>query len=365
MRSRHIQIQLSFLLLLLIFQFGVAHAKDQGKTLWSVSYFGEGGEDYFHRPSDIEVDLKQALIYIADSGNNRIVVFDLEGNFLRTIGQEGQGPGEFSQPTGLYVDSESQLAVADYRNNRIQIFDAQGKFLRNINTKENRVADLLVIDGLYYTVSSFGTSGFNINMGSDAQTQPLVVVLDDSGEVVSEITITDFPEKQPFVRALKHRVNLSLSPDRRLFLPSTAMNLIQVFDLEGKRLAKFDRDLPFKPITPSLKSQSTGGDGENRVVQMIASVDMVSQSAKFGPDGRLYILGYIESLDKILKGAKDMRAAPTPALRFDVIDPDSFKVIRTLACDGSTRAFAVIESGRIICIHEDDAGELVLKNVQY
>lgn len=357
--------RLSCILVLLALMIGEIAADDQGKTLWTVSYFGEGDSDFFFRPSDIEIDRKQELVYIADSGNHRIVVFDLQGRFVRTIGKEGQGPGEFNTPTGLYVTEDSHLAVADYRNNRIQIFDPQGKFLRNINTKEIRVADLLIVDGLYYTVSSFGASGFNIIMGSDAETQPLVFVLDEKGEVVSEITITDFPEKQPFVRALKHRVNLSLSPDRRLFLPSTAMNLIQVFDLQGKRLAKFDRDLPFKPITPSLKSQSSGGDGENRVVQMIASVDMVSQSAKFGPDGKLYILSYIESLDKLLSGTKDKRAARAPALRFDVIDPDSHELIRTLPCDQSARAFAVHEGGRIIYIHEDDAGELVLKCVQF
>ena len=38
-----------------------------------------GDDDFFHRPSDIEVDRLQSLIYIADSGNHRIVVFDFEG----------------------------------------------------------------------------------------------------------------------------------------------------------------------------------------------------------------------------------------------------------------------------------------------
>jgi len=365
MNLEHRKLRLWLILFSLFCLTGVIAGEDQGKTLWSVSYFGEGDGDYLYRPSDIEIDLKLSLVYIADSGNHRVVVFDLEGNFIRTIGQKGQGPGEFNNPTGLCVDKDSQLAVADYQNNRIQIFDPEGKFLRNINTKEVRVADLLVIDGLYYSIPSFGGSGFNINMSSDAELQPLVVVLNESGEVVSEITINDFPETQPFVRGLKNRVTLSLSPDRQLFLPFTAMNLIQVFDLKGQRLGKFERELPFKPIAPTLKSQKTGRDGDRSVVQMVASLDYVCKGSHFGPDGKLYILSYTESLDKIMSESKDFRDQPNPALRFDVIDRESYELVRTLACESSTRAFGMLEGGRIIYVHEDDAGELVLKCVQF
>jgi hypothetical protein len=365
MSLTHRCLKSALILVILINSAGSIAAADLGKTLWSVTYFGEGESDYFHRPSDIAVDHQQSLVYIADSGNHRVVVFDLNGNFVRIIGQKGQGPGEFNNPTGLCVDGNSRLAVADYRNNRIQIFAPQGKFLNNINTKEIRVADLLIIDGLFYTIPSFGASGFNINMGSDAETQPLVVVLDNTGDVVSEITISDFPEKQPFVRALKNRVTIALSPEKNLFLPFSNMNLVYEFDLQGNRLGQFQRELPFEPITPSLKSKRTSGDGENKMVQMIASIDMVTQASHFGPDGHLYILGYIESLDKKMKEVKDMRAMPDPALRIDVIDPANYKLLGTLACEAATRAFAALGQGQIISIYEDEEGEIVLKCAQY
>ncbi len=323
MRKKYGNLRFALIMFLLFGLVGSAPADDKSETIWSVNYFGEGESDYFHRPSDIEIDQKRSLVYIVDSGNHRIVVFDLAGNFVRTFGQKGQGPGEFNNPTGLCVDENSRIVVADYQNNRIQIFSPEGEILQNINTKEVRVADLLVIDGLFYTVSSFGSSGFNINMGLETETQPLVIVLNDAGDVVSEITISDFPETQPFVRALKNRVCLSFSPDRKLFLPFGNMNLIMVFNLKGDRLARFERELPFKPITPSLKSQKTSGDGERSVVQMIATIDMVSKASHFGPDGKLYILSYTESLDEQMKETKDMRAAPNLAQRFDVIDPNS------------------------------------------
>jgi hypothetical protein len=338
---------------------------DSGKTLWSISSFGEGGADYLHRPSDLAADLQQSLFYVVDSGNNRIVVFDLDGKFIRIIGKEGQGPGEFSQPTGAWVFEDSRLAIADYRNNRIQIFNASGGFLRNIVAKDNRIADLIVVDDLFYTVPSFGTSGFNISMGSDAKTQPLVVALDQGGNSVKEFLVHDFPETQPFVRALKHRVNLALSPDGKLYLPHANMNLIQVFDLEANKLTQFDRKLPFKPLVPQLQSQKSGENAGQKVVQMIAKLDMVSQASQFGPDGFLYILTYSVSLDKWRRKFDDQREMTPMPMRFDVIDPQTNTLLRTLDCDPGARAFVPVDAGRLVYVHEDEDGELVLKCVQY
>jgi len=343
----------------------VTPTPDTGKTVWSFAYFGETEEDYFHQPSDIAVDAAQSLIYVVDLGNHRIVVFDFDGKFVRTIGKEGQGPGEFSRPSGAFVYSDSRLAVADYGNNRIQVFDRTGKFLNSTNTKEVRVADLLVIEDLFFTIPTFGSSGFNISMGSDADFQPLVVVLDSTGDVVREITVSDFPETQPFVRALKHRVNLSLSPDGRLFLPFGTMNVIQVFDLEGSKLAQFDRPLPFKPMVPELRSQKSGTQGQSKVVQMSARTDQVSQAALFGPDGLLYILSYSVSMDEWMKQFKDPREVIPMPMHIDVIDPRTLKPVRTLNADPGCRAFGILPEGRIVNIHQDEAGELVFKCTQY
>jgi hypothetical protein len=338
---------------------------DTGVTLWSFSYFGDTEGEYFHRPSDIAVDAARSLLYVVDLGNHRVVVFDLDGRFVRIIGKEGQGPGEFSRPSGAFVSPESRLFVADYGNNRIQIFDGEGKFQENINTKEVQVADLLVIDGLFYTIPTFGASGFSINMGSDADSQPLVVVLDGKGDVVREITVSDFPEKQPFIRALKHRISLSRAPDGRLFLPFGTMNVIQVFDHEGTKLAQFDRNLPFKPLMPELRSQESGTHGDSKVVRMSAKSDQVSQAAHFGPDGLLYILTYSVSMDEWMKQFKDPREVIPMPMHIDVIDPGTLKPVRTLAADPGCRAFGVLAEGRVVYIHEDEEGELVLKCVQY
>ena len=68
-------------------------------------------------------------MYVADA-DNRIQVFDAQGNFLRKWGELGSGDGQFRFPSGIAIDSSGTVYVADNENHRIQVFDAQGNFLR-------------------------------------------------------------------------------------------------------------------------------------------------------------------------------------------------------------------------------------------
>ena len=61
-------------------------------------------------------------IYVADSGNNRIQMFNSEGVFQRGFGRWGQGEGEFKGLEGIAVNSKGQILVADRENHRVQIF---------------------------------------------------------------------------------------------------------------------------------------------------------------------------------------------------------------------------------------------------
>jgi uncharacterized protein (TIGR03663 family) len=66
-------------------------------------------------------------LYVADTGNKRIQVFDPNGRFVRAIGGEGSGPGQFREPVGLAFDGAGNLWVADTWNQRIQKLDPLGR----------------------------------------------------------------------------------------------------------------------------------------------------------------------------------------------------------------------------------------------
>lgn len=86
-------------------------------------------------PRDIKVG-PDGNLYIADSGNNRIVVMTPEGRLLRTMGSEEDG---LFQPEGVFLDELGQVYVADYGNSRIVIYDSQGNRTHTIPKPESRL----------------------------------------------------------------------------------------------------------------------------------------------------------------------------------------------------------------------------------
>jgi DNA-binding beta-propeller fold protein YncE len=87
----------------------------------------------FSRPTDIAFD-RDGNVYIADGmgANNRIAVFNRDGNWVRGWGQTGSGPGEFNTIRGIVADAGGNLYVADAGNSRIQVFDREGAFKSQI-----------------------------------------------------------------------------------------------------------------------------------------------------------------------------------------------------------------------------------------
>jgi DNA-binding beta-propeller fold protein YncE len=83
--------------------------------------------ELFNRPTDVAFD-KEGNVYIADGmgTNNRIAVFNRDGNWVRGWGQTGSAPGEFNKIRGIALDAAGNVYVADSGNQRIQVFDSQG-----------------------------------------------------------------------------------------------------------------------------------------------------------------------------------------------------------------------------------------------
>jgi len=76
-------------------------------------------------PRGVAVDAR-GNVYIADTGNRRIIVTDSDGTFLYQFGSAGAGPGQFNEPASLAVDAQGNLYVADTWNSRVQVFAPDG-----------------------------------------------------------------------------------------------------------------------------------------------------------------------------------------------------------------------------------------------
>ncbi|MCZ6501249.1 MAG: NHL repeat-containing protein [Gammaproteobacteria bacterium] len=73
-------------------------------------------------------------LYVADYWQDRIFVFTLAGELVRLIGEAGSGPGQFNAPGGLAVASNGDLYIADFYNQRVQQLNNEGGFIRQWGT---------------------------------------------------------------------------------------------------------------------------------------------------------------------------------------------------------------------------------------
>ncbi len=82
----------------------------------------------FALPTNVAVD-KEGNVYVTDTLNNRIEIFDADGKFVRAFGKNGDGPGHLARPKGIAIDSDGHVWVVDAVQQRVQVFDNEGRLL--------------------------------------------------------------------------------------------------------------------------------------------------------------------------------------------------------------------------------------------
>lgn len=197
-------------------------------------------ENYvFYRVLDLEVDNK-GNIYALDAGNHRIQKFDKDGNYLQTIGRQGQGPGEFERPSRIFLDGQNNIYVADGRGRRgksnlIKVFTNKGDFIRIIHL-ESPVFD--------FCINSEGNIFANVVQGEEGETVNLVVIMSAEGKIIKNIAefvdVKEVTKKSGEMRAsfrVHHmytpRLSISRIDEQNFFYAYSSEYKISVVDNNG------------------------------------------------------------------------------------------------------------------------------------
>ena len=119
----------------------------QGRVVWVFGRRSESADDEakawehvnpplppvngrFRQPTDVAWD-SQGNIYITDGYvNSRVAKYDKNGDWVKSWGEPGTGPGQFNTPHAIVIDRNDNVYVGDLGNRRVQVFNTDGKLLR-------------------------------------------------------------------------------------------------------------------------------------------------------------------------------------------------------------------------------------------
>jgi len=107
-------------------------------------------QDAFNRPNIVAFG-PRGQVFVSDGyASQRVVEFTPEGKFVRIYGgRKGTGDGEMAMVHGVSVDAQGRVYATDSDNQRVVVFDAQGKFLKNIGIP-GRGGSHMAGDGTFY-----------------------------------------------------------------------------------------------------------------------------------------------------------------------------------------------------------------------
>lgn len=288
-------------------QAGGQWGKTPAVSLQPVRVLGDVDSDdeaiAFHMPSDLAVDT-QGRLYVLDTGNHRVQVFGPDGKYLKTIGRQGQGPGEFFMPNALDFDVQGNLYICESQAARIQAIAPDGQIAKTLKMTEGAVGDTHVLRKGGFVMSA-GMGGGMIRMGVQpggsqpkAAEPPLLKVLDAEGKILREFgkpsDYNDF-----LVNRMANQVLTALDGADDIYAVFPFQNRIEKFSPEGKLLWRADRPLAYSMEIKGkgeMKNEGRSGGSQSVSIRMPDLARCASGAAVDGK-GRLWVV----TLDRQLR----------------------------------------------------------------
>jgi len=223
---------------------GVPYSASISTTLrFSLAWGRQGvGSGDFLKPCGVAAD-GSGNIYVADTYNSRIQVFDSSGTFMKAWGQKGTGSGSLARPWDVAVDGEGNVYVADTYNYRIQKFDLNGVYLGQWGQKGKGNGDFAFLSGIFV-----GPDGSIYTV--DAKLHR-VQVFDNQGRF-----LRSWGSKGKGSGSFVSPFGLAVDGSGNVYVADSKMRRVQKFDSQGRFLAAFTDRLTY-PVDIAI-DQSSG-----------------------------------------------------------------------------------------------------------
>jgi hypothetical protein len=261
----------------------------------------EGDEEYMlNRPQDVKVS-EDGTIYIYDMGDVCIKVYDENGAYLRTLGQQGQGPGEFGYFIYMALSSDDRIFILDAINQRIFTMDIYGKYLRGFRVegihREMKTDDQ---NRIYFSKRIQKTAYEDLPVTKDFQEIEMVnQIIRCNPDGSEQFVIGEFKGEIEKVKRTKTGGGISLSSQYNIVWEISREGMlyeglndqykIHIFNPDGTKVMTFSGE--YKPVTREFRR-----DGEVVNKRVMPAFDF-RKGLKFDGEGNLWVAVYSENED--------------------------------------------------------------------
>lgn len=290
---------------------------------------GESNDELFSNLTDIVED-EIGNIYVCDGADNNIKVYTKDGTFVKLIGREGEGPGEFREPVCVDFFSDGTMIVADQKNQRFQTFDQDGYFLKSFKIEGSSPGEFVVTsnDEIYNKprmIFFSDNSKIPLFYKYDSQFNQLAAI----GEVIDQ--------GETFKTHLMASASITAKGDD-IALAFSMINEIDIFS-DTLVVEKIFRQLNYIPAKPEIKTVQEGDS-----VQLTAILDPICHSIDFDSKGNMYILSPAESYYAEKKGEHDKELSELYDTLLEIFSPDG-EILKSIPLRGISSSTLYVGQG--------------------
>ena len=354
----------------------VVHNSDRGSwrpnDVWQIEEIVrigeiEGDDPYiFGNIRDVCID-PDGRTFILDDRARQIRIFDANGLHVRTVGRQGEGPGEFQMPIGMTWAPDGNLWVVDVANSRFTVFTPDGDLLST--HRRELVGYSATWQGAFATDGALYEPGSSIDPGTGQSRRVYIRQVLQDGKL-GETDRFDLPDfNTPFYRvefqggAMNLRIPYAPEPswifdgNDGIWVATGDQYRFWHQSLTGEttRIVELAR----VSVAVSDSERTTARNGIERILQRVAGgVDQVdfSKIPRHKPAHGPIVLddqGYIWVVQTLPESPSADNS--TPLTVFDIFDPDG-RYLGPLTVRIAKWPIPVIAAGRIVGVIREDSG---------